>query len=129
MLRRIVLTLILLPISVAVILLAVANRHSVALLLDPFAGDAGMSVQVPLFLVVFGALIVGVVLGGVSVWVNQGRYRRSARRSQREARRAADEVEELRAAAARANPSSKPAGLSLASGTGTTALGYRRDAA
>ncbi|QIB33911.1 LapA family protein [Ancylobacter pratisalsi] len=129
MLRRIVLILILLPISVAVILLAVANRHSVSLLLDPFAGESGISVQIPLFLVVFGALILGVVLGGVSVWLNQGRYRRTARRSQREARRAAGEVEQLRAVAARTAPASKPAGLSLASSPATPALTDRRTAA
>ncbi|MCS0495021.1 lipopolysaccharide assembly protein LapA domain-containing protein [Ancylobacter sp. MQZ15Z-1] len=135
MLRRIVLTLILVPVSVAVIMLAVANRHAVPLMLDPFAGASGMSVELPLFLVVFAALILGVVLGGVSVWLTQGRYRRDARRNRREAQRANVEADALRGAlAARTAPAgtssaAKPASLSLASSPQTPALADRRSAA
>ena len=106
MLRRLLLILIVLPISVGLVMLAVANRHPVMLVVDPLAGAAGRTVDAPLFLVVFAALIVGVVLGGAAVWLSQGRYRKAARRSAREARSAHAEAEELRAAA---HPPARPA--------------------
>lgn len=102
LLRRILLVLIVLPVSLALVALAVANRHAVPLMLDPFARDAALSVEVPLFVVVFAALILGVVLGGVAVWVRQGRYRRAARDAGREARRANAQANELRAIVAAA---------------------------
>ncbi len=77
-------------------MLAVANRHSVQLVADPFGADPAFTLDVPLFLVVFGALIAGVVLGGVAVWLSQARWRRAARRSAREARTANAQVEALR---------------------------------
>ncbi|WP_371348408.1 LapA family protein [Ancylobacter sp. IITR112] len=98
MLRRLLLILIVLPVSVGLVMLAVANRHPVSLVVDPLTGAGGWSVEVPLFLVVFTAMIIGVVLGGVAAWLSQGRYRKAARRSAREARSAHAEVEELRAA-------------------------------
>ncbi|MFK8253518.1 lipopolysaccharide assembly protein LapA domain-containing protein [Ancylobacter terrae] len=98
MLRRLLLILIVLPLSLLVVALAVANRHSVALVLDPFsAAPEGFAVHVPLFLLLFATLILGVVLGGVAAWLRQGRYRRAARESRREARRTAAQAEELRA--------------------------------
>nr|WP_281503015.1 lipopolysaccharide assembly protein LapA domain-containing protein [Ancylobacter crimeensis] len=92
--RRIGLILIVLPLSLVAILLAVANRQAVAVNLDPFAGSYG--IEVPLFLLVFGSLILGVVLGGVAVWAGQLRYRRAARRARRDARDAEREAGELR---------------------------------
>jgi len=94
-LRRIVLLLIVLPVSIGVVALAVANRHAVSLVLDPFAGN--LAVQLPLFVLLFAALILGVVLGGAAVWFRQGRYRRAARAAGRDARRASAEAEQLRA--------------------------------
>ncbi|HEY9214791.1 MAG TPA: LapA family protein [Ancylobacter sp.] len=78
-------------------MLAVANRHSIGLVVDPIGGDGALTLQAPLFLVVFGALIVGVLIGGIVVWLSQGRYRRAARRAGREARRANAQVDALRA--------------------------------
>lgn len=115
MLRRLLLILIVLPVSVGLVMLAVANRHEVALFVNPFAGAEGGSLDVPLFLVVFAAMIVGVVLGGMAAWLSQGRYRKAARRSAREARAAHEEVEQLRATTREAP--SRPA------------LAHRRDAA
>ena len=104
MLRRILLIVIVLPISVALVMLAVANRHSVGLVIDPLGGDGALTVQAPLFLVVFGALILGVLIGGITVWLSQGRYRRGARRANREARRANAQADALRAAVAGPGP-------------------------
>lgn len=114
-LRRLLLILIVLPVSVGLVMLAVANRHPVSLVIDPLTGAGGWSLEAPLFLVIFAAMIVGVVLGGVAAWFSQGRYRKAARRSAREARSAHAEVEELRAA--HRDPVTRPV------------LAHRRDAA
>lgn len=129
MLRRIVLILIVLPVSLGLIALAVANRHDVSLVLDPFAHDAALAVQVPLFVLIFATLILGVLLGGMAVWVKQGRFRRAAREAGREARRANAQANELRAIVAGGIPT-RP-GLPAASNANANmpALTDRRSAA
>ena len=55
---------ILVPIAVLLIFLSVANRHIVTLALNPFQpDDAVMSLSLPLFIFLFAALIVGLLLG------------------------------------------------------------------
>ncbi|MEW6256624.1 MAG: lipopolysaccharide assembly protein LapA domain-containing protein [Pseudomonadota bacterium] len=73
-----------LPLCIIVVALAVANRRPVPVSLDPFSPDtSALTVQVPLFLILFGAVIVGVILGGVAAWLGQGRFRREARRARK----------------------------------------------
>lgn len=91
--KRLLEVLVLLPLAVVVVLLAVANRHGVALSINPFApANAATQVRVPLYWVIFGALALGVALGGVVVWVRQRRYRRAARRYRRELERLREEI-------------------------------------
>lgn len=79
-----------LPLSILAVALAVANRKPVTLSLDPFSPDApALSVTLPLFIVIFGAVIVGVLAGGIVTWARQGRYRREARAARRDLKRAA----------------------------------------
>ncbi len=83
--RRFVSLLIGLPVSILVIALAVANRREVLVSLDPFSPSAPvLSMTVPLYAVIFGALILGVVLGGLVTWLRQGRFRREARQARRD---------------------------------------------
>lgn len=91
---------ILVPLAVVIVALAVANREAVRIAFDPFdpAGTA-YAVSVPLFAVVFLALIVGVVAGGVAVWLRQGRYRRAARHERTSAARWRREAERGKPAA------------------------------
>lgn len=78
-----------LPVSILIIALAVANRREVLVSLDPFSPSAPvLSVTMPLYGVIFGALILGVVLGGGVTWLRQGRFRREARHARREAKKA-----------------------------------------
>lgn len=88
--------LILAPVAVLVILLAIANRTPVQLAFDPVGADGAMTVTVPLFVAVLGALMLGILVGGISVWFGQGKHRRAARHAQREAEAAKAEVERLR---------------------------------
>jgi len=94
--RRLVSLLILLPIAVLLLVFAVANRKPVSLSLDPFEPtDPVLSISGPFFVYLFVALIAGVLIGGVGVWLTQRSYRRDAKRLRRESER-------LRAEAARA---------------------------
>ena len=83
------------PVAVIVVLLAMANRTPVRLSLDPLGGDA-WTIQLPLFAAAIGALMLGILIGGVATWLGQGKYRRAARESAREAQAAQSEVDRLR---------------------------------
>ena len=86
MLRKFVAALILVPLAIVIIALAVANRQAVTLSFDPFSASAPAAVlTLPLFVIVLVALIAGVVVGGLAVRFGHGRWRRAARRFEREA--------------------------------------------
>ena len=84
-LRRIAAAVVLVPLAVVMIAFAVANRHSVTVSLDPFnpAQPAG-AVTLPLFALIIAVLILGVLVGGVAAWLRHGKWRRLARRLERE---------------------------------------------
>jgi uncharacterized membrane protein YciS (DUF1049 family) len=128
-LRRILLILIVLPVSLGLIALAVANRHDVSLVLDPFARDAALSVSVPLFVLLFASLILGVLLGGMAVWMKQGRFRRAAREAGREARRANAQANELRAIVAASGPTRPGLPATTTANANMPSLTDRRSAA
>ena len=86
MINRIVLVVILVPLAIILIALAVANRTPVAFTLDPFnPGNPALTIQMPLFFLIFGALAVGLIIGSIVTWIRQGRYRRLARQKTLEA--------------------------------------------
>jgi uncharacterized integral membrane protein len=85
LLRRIVAVIILVPLAIVIVAFAVANRQSVTVSFDPFSAEApAASLSLPLFALVIGLLIVGVIIGGVASWLGQGRWRGAARRFERE---------------------------------------------
>ena len=91
---------ILLPVAIAVVLLAVANRGPVTFSLDPFAdGVPALAVVLPLYAVLFLAVALGVVIGGVAAWGAQGKHRRARRAQGRELTRLRTEAERLRSLA------------------------------
>ncbi len=88
MLRRFVWFFVAVPAAVLLVTLALANRHAVRLVLDPFRlGDPVISLVLPFYFYLFGALLVGVVVGGAVTWRTQARWRRSARQRAAEAHR------------------------------------------
>src|SRR5215510_7645439 len=96
MLRRIIRLFVGLPILMVAAAIGVANRHGVRLSLDPFRpDDPALALELPLYAWLLGALIVGVVAGGVTVWLTQARWRRSARRSEAQTRRWKAEADRL----------------------------------
>jgi uncharacterized integral membrane protein len=95
-LKRLVWTLVGLPLAVVLIALAVANRAPTRLVLDPFRPEApALSVQLPLYAYLIGALMLGVALGGLATWLSQGRWRRTARARSQDAMRWQAEADRL----------------------------------
>lgn len=85
MLNRVLIVVVLVPLAVILIALAVANRMPVAFTLDPFnPGNPGLTLQLPLFVMLFLALGLGLILGSFATWWKQGRYRKEARNKSRE---------------------------------------------
>ena len=89
--------LILLPLSLIIVLFAIANRTPVTISLDPFSQDAPiLAYTLPLWVVLFGAVAVGIVIGGLSAWAVQAKHRRAERAYRREAQTLRHEVERKR---------------------------------
>jgi hypothetical protein len=96
MVRRIFLLLLAFPAGVVLVTFAVANRHAVRLVLDPLRPETPvLSVVLPFYAYLFAALLVGIALGGLAVWLGQRRWRRLARRRAREALRWQAEADRL----------------------------------
>lgn len=103
--RRTATLVVLVPAAVAVIVFSLANRHPVAFSLDPVSeGSSALSVELPLYWLLFAALAIGVVIGGVATWIGQGKWRREARRERAEALRWRREAERRRQAVPPAGP-------------------------
>jgi uncharacterized integral membrane protein len=96
-LRKVVAAIVLVPLAIIIIGFAVANRENVTISLDPFGPNsaAGWQTQ-PLFVVVIVALILGVIVGGTAAWLRQTKWRRAARRLEREVANLRAEVETLK---------------------------------
>lgn len=96
MLNRIVVVAVFVPLAIILIALAVANRGMVSFTVDPFnPGNPALTVQLPLFVLLFAVAGLGLIVGSVVTWWKQGRHRRLAR--QRE-----QEIQNLRNATVRA---------------------------
>jgi len=83
MIRRIVTTLVLVPLAIVLIAFAVANRQTVLVSLDPFdQTNPALSVSLPLFGLVLIVIIAVVIVGGIAAWLRQAKWRRAARVAQ-----------------------------------------------
>ena len=107
--RKFISALILVPVAIVLIVFAVANRHFVTVSFDPFnSANPSVGVSLPLFVVIILVAILGVIAGGLATWLRQGRWRRSARRNEAEARQARAELADLRVQAAAAARNARP---------------------
>ena len=85
--RKLVLGFVVAPLSALLVALAVVNRKTAALVLDPFGGaEPHLSLEAPLFMFLLGAFALGLIVGGIATWLSQGKWRRTARAGAREAR-------------------------------------------
>lgn len=83
-------------VALALVLMAMANRETVTLEMIPpdLAAWFGVQygIQLPLFVVVLGAVVVGVLVGFVWEWLREHRYRVEAKTSKQAAKALEREV-------------------------------------
>ncbi|MFO1184748.1 MAG: DUF1049 domain-containing protein [Bauldia sp.] len=80
--KRFLKLVILVPAAAVLVVFALANRHFVAVSMDPFDPTSPvLSFRLPLFVLLFLVLAIGIVIGGTAAWLRQGRWRRLARRT------------------------------------------------
>jgi len=94
-----------LPLTVAVVVFALANRGDVTINLWPLP----WTVDLPVFLVVLGCLLAGFLAGGAVMWLSAGPRRREGRRAAHEAGRLSRELEDVKRRLARTAESAAPA--------------------
>ena len=74
-------TLVAVPLATMMIAFAIANRQWVTVSADPFSStNPAYAADMPLFAIIFAAVIFGVLIGGFTAWRGQTKWRRSARR-------------------------------------------------
>ena len=86
--------------ALCLVTVALANRQSVTLTLLPeemalFSGIA-LQIQLPLFFVVFGGIVAGLLIGFVWEWFREHRHRADAANAKREAGKLEREVRRLK---------------------------------
>jgi len=99
MLKRLVGWFVLLPLSAVLIVFALANRQLVVVNFNPLVSPEalnGPGFGVPLFLVIYAVLMLGVLLGGVATWFSQAPARQEKRHWRREADRLHREIDDQR---------------------------------
>lgn len=80
MARKLVIWLVLVPLAIVILMFAVANRQLVTISFDPFStAQPAASLTLPLFVLIFILVLLGVFIGGIAAWMRQARYRRAAR--------------------------------------------------
>ena len=81
MIRKVISVIVLVPLALVLVLFALANREMITLSLDPFDPTRpAFTYRMPLFILIFLLLFIGVLVGGVAAWLRQSRWRRVARR-------------------------------------------------
>jgi uncharacterized integral membrane protein len=97
MLRKIITAIIVIPLAAVIIAFAVANRHAVTVSFDPFSATSpAYATTLPLFVIVFILVILGVLIGGIAAWIRQSKWRRIARKLDADVRALHDELETIR---------------------------------
>lgn len=97
MISKIVKTLILVPLGILLVGFAVANRQAIVVSFDPFdASQPSHAATVPLFILIFVLVILGVLIGGIATWLRQRKWRRAVRRLETENRELHAELYDLK---------------------------------
>lgn len=87
-------------IGLALFLIAFANRATVELRLVPAEltnlWQGGNAVTLPLFVVILGSVVIGVIIGFIWEWLREHRYRSGLRTNSREVERLRREVDAIK---------------------------------
>ena len=83
--RRLFSWLIGLPLVIVLVGFAVANRGAVAVSFDPISQqDPWFSLDLPLWVLFYAGILVGLVVGWFAAWFGQAKWRRASRKAQNE---------------------------------------------
>lgn len=93
------------PVLAGAILFALANRGGIALSFWP----SSYTLTGPVYLAVFGCILIGVFLGGLAAWMAYGRKRALLRERAREIKRLEGEIEDLKRRLGEAKPETSQA--------------------
>ena len=95
--RKILTAIVVVPLLIVIVGFAVANRQPATISFDPFdQAHPAYAVSLPLFVIIFILVILGVIVGGVASWLRQGHHRRASRRLDAEVRELHTEMHTLR---------------------------------
>jgi uncharacterized integral membrane protein len=85
--RKFITAVVLIPLAAVIVMFAVANRAPVTVSFDPFdAAQPAWALTLPIFVLVFVVVGLGVLVGGIAAWLRQHRWRARARRAEAETR-------------------------------------------
>ena len=85
--RKFLAAAVLIPLAGIIVMFAVANRGIVTVTFDPFSStNPAFALKMPLFILIFVLVGLGVVVGGIAAWLRQHKWRVRARRAEAEAR-------------------------------------------
>jgi uncharacterized integral membrane protein len=85
--RKIVTAAVLVPLAIIIVMFAVANREIITVSFDPFdAVQPAFAMKMPLFILIFVLVGLGVLVGGIAAWLKQHKWRARARRAEADAR-------------------------------------------
>jgi len=93
--RKLVTAFILVPLLIVLVMFAVANRQSITISFDPFDSEhPAYALKAPLFILMFVLLAAGAIIGGISTWFGQRKWRSRARHAEREVRAVQEQLTE-----------------------------------
>ena len=93
--RKLISLAVFIPLAILLIVLSVANRHPTTFNLDPINPEQPfLAFTMPLFLFLFMALLIGLLLGSIFTWFTQSKHRKFAREKKHEAAKWQIEAEE-----------------------------------
>lgn len=99
--RKFVTFAVLIPLAVVIVMFAVANREIVTVSFDPFdASNPALALKMPLFILIFVLVGLGVLIGGIAAWLRQHKWRVRARRAEADVKRLRSEIDAQRTMAA-----------------------------
>ena len=95
--RKIIAALVLVPLGIVIIMFAVANREIITVSFDPFdSTNPAAAVKLPLFILIFVLVGLGILIGGTAAWLKQHKWRVRARRAEADRRRLRTELDARR---------------------------------
>jgi uncharacterized membrane protein YciS (DUF1049 family) len=102
-LRKFVTIFVLVPLALVIVMFAVANREIIAVSFDPFdSAKPAFALRMPLFILIFVLVGLGVLIGGIAAWLKQHKWRVRARRAETDVRQLRSELNAQRSLTARA---------------------------